>query len=623
MAGMDPRLKKSLALAAVLLAAAAAAVLFLILRREPARDFQRLAVASPPAPDGVFQADPASGTLHVVEQGQPRELKGIPGAEGCRFLLSGRREFVLPSPYAGKTGFYSHVLLEAAPGGAIEFALGVRRRGRTETRQRLRQERFSGALLQELELARGDELVIACQGEGVVYFSPPILYRIKKTQEQKYVFLVGVDTLRADAIGSRVNGLPLTPNIDRFKADAVDFARCYSQSNWTLPAFMSFFTGQYEFHHQMTKSSTLEADKPFLVRGLAEGHVTLNLNGGTYMSKNFGYARHFDYFESAEELFGSTGGRALFAKALDFVDRGRFPAAFLFLHTYQVHAPYAPPAEFLERLNPRPAQRALDSVTFNQRRKKFARIDDALTASYKELYRAEILAFDSYFGGFLAALKERGLYENSLIVLMSDHGEEFFEHGGWAHNHSLYAELVHVPLVIKFPGNRHAGRTVRENVGVIDILPTVLAAVGRPLGDEAVDGVDLSPLLAGGKLARPFLYSSIANGRFLHQIPAKFAIFTDRFKVIYNYEYSPADLRFFAQDGLPPETGQIEIYDLESDPGDRTDLFAARKDVFQQASREIRALRVKIDASLARRRSGRQRQFDQELQKQMKSLGYL
>ncbi len=609
--------------AGILLAGAGIFFVFQALSKGGTPDFQRSVIASPAAPAGLFQSDAASGSVHFTGHGAPRELKGIPAADACYFFLQGRKTFSIRSPYAGRSGFYSHVLLEAGDGGRIEFTIGVKRRGRVVTLQRIREKEFSAPVFQAMTLARGEELEISCQGTGIVYFSKPILYRIKEERKRDFVFLIGVDTLRADAIGSRVNGRPLTPNIERFRRDSVDFARCYSQSNWTLPAFMSFFTGQYEFNHQMHKSSTLELDKPFLVKELAAGHVTINLNGGTYMSKNFGFARHFDYFESSPDLFGSTGGQALFTKALDLIDRGQFPSSFMFLHTYQVHAPYAPPAEFLEQINPRPLHRELDSVTFNQRKRKFMKVDDALTESYKELYRGEILAFDSFFGDFIAALRRRGIYDRSLIVLMSDHGEEFYEHGGWAHNHSMYGELLHVPLLVKFPGGEHQGRTIKETVGVIDILPTVLAAVGRRTQDPAVDGLDLAPLLSGKKLARPFLFSSISNCRFLHQIPPKFAVLSDRHKVIYNYDYSPADLKFFADEGLPPPTGQTEIYDLELDPGDRVDLFATRKDVYLQASQQIKRLRSVIDANLARKRPAQQRRFDKELQKQMKSLGYL
>jgi arylsulfatase A-like enzyme len=609
--------------AGILLFAAVFFFVFQALRKDGEPDFQRSAIASPVSPAGRFLYDAAGGSVHFTGNGEPRELKGIPAADACYFFLQGRKTFSLRSPYSGRSGFYSHVLLEADAGGRIDFAIGVKRQGRVTTLRRIREKEFNAPVFQAMTLARDEELEISCQGKGIVYFSKPVLYRIKEPTKRNYIFLIALDTLRADALAARVNGQPLTPNIDRFRGDSVDFARCYSQCNWTLPAFMSFFTGQYEFNHQMHKSAALGLDKPFLVRDLAADHVTINLNGGTYMSKNFGFARHFDYFESSPELFGSTGGQALFTKALDLIDRGQFPSSFMFLHTYQVHAPYAPPAEFLERINPRPLHRQLNSVTFNQRKRKFKRVDDALIKSYQELYQGEILAFDSFFGDFVGALRRRGIYDRSLIVLMSDHGEEFFEHGGWAHNHSLYAELLHVPLLVKFPGNRHKGRTIQENVGVIDILPTVLATVGRKVQDPAVDGLDLTPLLSGKKLARPFLFSSISNCRFLHQIPPKFAVFTDRYKVIHNYDYSPADLKFFAAEGLPPATGQTEIYDLELDPGDRVDLFARRKDVYQQVSQQIKRLRAVIDANLARKRPAQQRRFDRELQKQMKSLGYL
>ena len=604
---------------------AAAVILFALkaLNKGRANDFFRSSPAGAAAADKHFLVDAAADRIFYLPKGEPQELRGIPTANACVFLLQGRKSFAFRSPYAGLTGFYSHVYLDSLDGGKISFKIGVKRQGRALTFHQVRAAEFNAPVFLSLPLAKDEELEISCQGAGIVYFSKPILYRIREEQKRDYVFLIGVDTLRADPIGSLVNGRPLTPNIDRFKLDGVDFARCYSQSSWTLPSFMSLFTAQYEFHHQMLRGSALGLDKPFLVKELAAKYVTVNLNGGIYMSKNFGFARNFDYFEASPALAGSFGGKVLFNKALDLIDRARFPSSFMFLHTYQIHSPYAPPAKFLAGIDAHPRVSELKSIPFGLQSKRFVPVDDALRKSYKELYLAEVLAFDSFFGDFIAALKRRGIYDRSLIVLMSDHGEEFFEHRGWDHGHTLYNELVHVPLVIKLPAQRHRGLKVSENVGVIDILPTVLATVSSRQPDLAIDGLDLAPLMKGKKLERPYLFSSISNCRFIKEIPPKFVVISDRFKVIYNYDYSAADLKFFAGYTPPPPTGQAEIYDLERDPGEQANLYAARQDVYRRVSRIMKEIRARIDANLAMKKASNRSEFDEELQKQMKSLGYL
>lgn len=618
------KLKKLLKnLAGILIFAAIAFFAFKILNAGKKSDFLRCDLAVDPAAREHFLVDAAADRIFFLQKGDPWELKGIPTANACFFRLQGKKSFALRSPFAGRTGFYSHVYLEAFNGGKISFKIGVKRKGRVLNFRQIREKEFDSPVFLSLPLAKDEQLEISCQGTGIVYFSKPILYRIKEEQKRDYIFLIGVDTFRADQIGLQINGRSLTPNIDRFKRDSVDFAHCFSQSSWTLPAFMSLFTAQYEFNHQMRRGPALDLDKPFLVKELAAKYVTLNLNGGIYMSKNFGFARHFDYFEASPSLAGSYGGRVLFAKALDLIDRAQFPAAFMFLHTYQVHSPYAPPAEFLEQINAHPKNTKLKSIPFGLQNKRFMPVDDALTRSYKELYRGEVLAFDSFFGDFIAALKQRGIYDRALIVLMSDHGEEFFEHRGWDHGHTLYDELLHVPLVIKFPGEKHKGLMVKENVGVIDILPTVLAAAGNKVKPGPVDGLDLAPLMKGEKLARPYLYSSVSNCSFIKSIPPKFAILANRFKAIYNYDYSDADLKFFKDYTLPPSTGQVEIYDLERDPGEQANLFAERKDVYRQVSQLMKKIRALIDANLAMKKGKNRSEFDEDLQKQMKSLGYL
>ncbi len=609
--------------AGILVAGAAIFFAFKTLGRGAASDFFRSSPACDPAAGKHFLVDAAADRIFYLPKGEPRELKGIPTANACFFLLQGRKTFAIRSPYAGRTGFYSHVYLDGLDKGKISFKVGVKRKGRVLTFHQVRSGNFNAPIFLTLSLARGEELEISCQGTGIVYFSKPILYRIREEKKRDYIFLIGVDTLRADPIGSLVNGRPLTPNLDRFKLDSVDFARCYSQSSWTLPSFMSLFTAQYEFHHQMLRGSALGLDKPFLVKELAARYVTLNLNGGIYMSKNFGFARNFDYFEASPALAGSFGGRVLFDKALDLIDRAQFPSSFMFLHTYQIHSPYAPPAKFLERIDAHPRVSELKSIPFGLQNKRFIPVDDALRNSYKELYHGEILAFDSFFGDFIAALKRRGIYDRSLIVLMSDHGEEFFEHRGWDHGHTLYDELIHVPLVVKLPAQAHKGLKVQENVGVIDILPTIMSAVGSRSRSAAIDGLDLAPLLKGEKLERPFLFSSISNCRFIKEIPPKFAMLTDRFKVIYNYPYSAADLNFFAGYTPPPPTGQVETYDLDHDPGEQANLYATRKDVYRRVSRVMKKIKALIDANLALKKGKNRNEFDEDLQKQMKSLGYL
>ncbi len=618
------KLKKYLKYSTILLLTASA-IFFAIktLTKEKQAEFWRSELAADPSASRYFQVNAASDRIFYLTKGEPQELKGIPTANACFFRLDGRKTFTIRSPYDGRTGFYSHVYLDGLDKGKISFKVGVKRKGRVLTFHQVRSGNFNAPIFLSLSLARGEELEISCQGTGIVYFSKPVLYRIREERKRDYIFLIGVDTLRADPIGSLVNGRPLTPNIDRFKLDGVDFAHCYAQSSWTLPSFMSLFTAQYEFHHQMRRNSVLDPGKPFLVKELADRYVTVNLNGGTFMSKNFGFARNFDYFEASPALAGSFGGKVLFDKALELIDRAQFPSSFMFLHTYQVHSPFAPPAKFLAQINPHPLHTFLNSIPFGQQSKRFEPVDDSLRESYKELYGGEILAFDSFFGDFIAALKRRGIYDRSLIVLMSDHGEEFFEHRAWGHGHALYDELIHVPLVVKLPAQKHKGLKVQENVGVIDILPTVLAAAGIRPGSQPLDGLDLAPLMKGEKLERPYLYSSVSTCTYIKNLPPRFAMLADGFKVIYNYDYTPADLTFFEGYTAPPATGQVEIYDLEHDQGELANLYAARKDVYRRASGVMKKIRALIDANLAVKTDKNRIEFDKDLQKQLKSLGYI
>lgn len=290
----------------------------------------------------------------------------------------------------------------------------------------------------------------------------------------------------------------------------------------------------------------------------------------------------------------------------------------MFLHTYQIHQPYAPPIEFLKRINPDSPYRNLKTkrgpYTFQDE------TDAELKQGYMDLYQAEILAFDHYFGQFVKYLKEKGLYQRAMIVFMSDHGEEFYEHHGWEHGHGLYNEQIHVPLLIKYPGNRNAGKTIDADVEVVDILPTILDHYQIPADLENSDGRSLNPLLEG-KEHKKEIFSSFSASRMLEKIPPKFAVISGKYKLIYNYEYSTDSLEYF-ENALPPVTGGIELYDLEKDPLEKNNLAQSHPKVVSRMMPSVIRIKKIIKAAFAEDHREKT-EMDGELKKQLETLGYL
>jgi arylsulfatase A-like enzyme len=194
----------------------------------------------------------------------------------------------------------------------------------------------------------------------------------------------------------------------------------------------------------------------------------------------------FDYFARPPE---PQDAKQVVDAGLAYLGSRRGLPTLLYLHTMDPHWPYAPPPPFDRRYPPAPAPGRAAAGPYDYREPEDL---DRIVAQYD----GEIAYGDAEFGRFLRELQARGLYDRALIVFLSDHGEEFLEHGDWMHGHTLFEELIRVPLVVKYPGNHHAGRRVARQVLLVDVLPTVLRSQGLPLPS--------SPAVAGRPLEEAF-----------------------------------------------------------------------------------------------------------------------
>lgn len=606
----------------------AAAVLGLILGRpgRPKR-FYRLEPTELVRDGGCFEVSQEQGRVYLVENGHKAHLEEVPTTLCGHFRLQGEKRVTISPKLLGKTGFYTYLYLQGQPKGQqIEFVLEVSRQGKIRPIRKFAAARISLPLFQDLDLRQGDRIDMRFTGSGIAYYSQPILYEryaAGRATERTNVIIVAADTLRGDQMGTGRpgQGPGLTPNLERFARDAVCLENAYAQTSWTLPSFMSLFTALNEYNHGVGIKTPLRPDQPSLVENLSGQFVTFGFHGG--MKAVNGFARGFDFYQ---ELLQTTppypqGGKALFDKALETLREGRFPRLFLFLHTYQLHSPYNPPEEFLRRLNPNPRSTNLQSVNSNQPAKTYLPVDAELRKSLKELYQAEVLAFDSYFGDFIARLRELKLYDNSLIIFMSDHGEEFFDHQGWAHSQSLYNELIQVPLLIKFPGGQYRGTRLSRPVGIVDIMPTILSYHGIAYDAGRLDGVDLLPLIRGREAGRRDpVVSSMSSGKYFASFPNRIALVSGRYKLIYNEPFTQQALEVFGQFAPPWQPAMFELYDVQADPRETNNIAARRPEIkarmLPQLLRILQDIRRKAAANIPQR-------LDKEMEKQLKALGYL
>lgn len=313
------------------------------------------------------------------------------------------------------------------------------------------------------------------------------------------LILISIDTLRADHLGCYGYDRPTSPALDRLCEDSVVFSEAIAQAPSTLHSHASMLTSLIPHHHGASWGGRTKLAEECLT--LAEvvqeaGMATGAFTGGGQMDRLFGLDQGFDFYEQpgARHFYGTV------KLAEEWLKQRPDRPFFLFLHTYETHHPYEPQARFLELFEESYDGELPDEITVEMLRRinrKERTLQDGDLEHIVNTYDAEIRSVDEALEHLIAFLRENSLYDNTVIVFTSDHGEEFDEHGrvGW-HSHSLYDELLKVPLIVKFPEQEHAGARVPAQVSSIDVAPTVLAALGLQTPEE-FEGHDLTPLTSG------------------------------------------------------------------------------------------------------------------------------
>lgn len=317
--------------------------------------------------------------------------------------------------------------------------------------------------------------------------------------ERPDIILVSIDTLRADHLSSYGYARETSPFLDRLAAEGTRFSQARSASPWTLPAHTTMLTGQLPATHRVVDDNlSLGTSVPFLPELLqSTGYNTGGFVSTLYVSRKFGFERGFDSFDD----FGITTERANLSgvvvaeNVIDAALRwmGGQPEGepgFLFLHFYDVHYAYDPPKPYDTMFDRAPESGDLSYKNYFYFKRNLPNEEQLAhqIAQYDESIR--------YVDAQLARLDERLRAAGRSVrwVVTSDHGEEFGERGSWGHAHTLYAEQLHVPLIMS-GGGLPAGRSVDGWVGIHDIAPTITAWAGadglRP------DGIDLAPVLNG------------------------------------------------------------------------------------------------------------------------------
>jgi arylsulfatase A-like enzyme len=380
--------------------------------------------------------------------------------------------------------------------------------------------------------------------------------------ERPNVVLYVVDTLRADALGCYGNTAVRTPSFDRVAREGTLFRRAYATSSWTRATIGSLLTGQHPIAHgAVDRGSALRPDLPTLAEEMrAAGYRTAAIIANPNVGKVFGFARGFDDFI---ELFAEVGGRRaiqpaeliadasrVIDTALAWIEQHGSKPFFLFLLAIDPHTPYTPPAPF-DRLYDPDYNGSIDGSLYSLLGLGvYGKLPPEREIRHlRALYDGEVAYNDLHFGRLLDVLDRPALRQHTLTLVTSDHGEEFYEHGGRDHGHTLYEELIRVPLLVRWPG-RVVAQIHDLPVQLIDLYPTVLQLIGRTQASSA--GHDLGGILRGqpAPAVRDALAALDLDGHALD------SVVRDSHKLIRNRR----------------NNDELSYFDLAADPGEQQPL---------------------------------------------------
>ena len=390
------------------------------------------------------------------------------------------------------------------------------------------------------------------------------------TYPQASVVLVSIDTLRADHLALYGYREGRTPNLDALGRDGLVFDDVISHVPLTLPAHASIFTGLLPPRHGVRDNigfSLKPSDKTLAERFKAAGLATGGAISAYVLRAQTGISRGFDVYDDALILDASNeslgalqrdGGVAV-ASLLKFVDAQAGKRFFAFLHLYEPHTPWSPPAAYRDLKNP---------------------------------YDGDVAYADELVGLFLEGLRARGLADRTILVLTSDHGEGLGDHGEREHGLFLYREAVHVPLVLRLPDGAGRGARIRGPVAQVDIAPTILDLAGLPFA--GMDGVSLRGAIAAGQSESRVVYSETLYPRYHFGWSELYAATDSRFRFI--------------------RAPKPELYDISKDPGERQNLAGDRAPAMASMDAWLGRMRTAVTAPEA---------VDAQTREKLAALGYV
>ena len=413
------------------------------------------------------------------------------------------------------------------------------------------------------------------------------------------IVLVVADTLRRDHLSLYGYRRETSPHLDAFAADATVFENAIAQSPSTKPSIASLFTSTYPSQHRIVHNAdSLPASHVTLAEVLRRhGYATGAFLENPVLDERFGFRQGFDTWvlddrRSSDRLTAEPMDQ-LDAAIAEWLRRHQRDRCFLYVHYIDPHNPYTPPEAFQGRYHRGPYDREFglkvgSKVAFRTLPEAIARYDE------------EILYIDARFGALLREIEALGVADDTLVAFLSDHGEGFNEHGLVFHSSSVYAELINIPLVVRYPKALPPGR-VAEFVQHVDLFPTLLDVAGIPRDGLSLEGESLLERLARSRRGEgePLILSEHLREGW--GTPQR-SVIKGRWKLVHHLE-----------------SNAYELFDTRRDPGDTRNLLG-RDDRLAELLRAELAERL---AALGPGVEPERAEIDPALRERLESLGYV
>jgi arylsulfatase A-like enzyme len=452
------------------------------------------------------------------------------------------------------------------------------------------------------------------------------------TQEKDVnIVLITIDTLRADHLSCYGYERETTPHIDKIAAKGFVFKDVIAPSSWTSPSMVSLFTSVYPINHGIIKGFIQEkkivnqevfSDDLITLAEILQsgGYTTFGVASNLHLCEDYGFARGFNYFKCLSFHPAPSVNKTVYSWEKEIREADKF---FLWLHYFDPHHYYSARSPWIE-------QYASESLTHELKLYKkskeelFSLIpmlkeEDEAHSNLVALYDSEVNYVDYHVAEII---QKFGFDEDTLLIITSDHGEEFLEHGLLGHANNLYGETIDIPLIIRLP-RQEIGKTVTQQASLLDIMPTILTLLEIPLSEQMLGESLLTKKGQERKLPDRILFSELQKGN--HNMKA---ILTDEWKYIHNHKGTIEKLYDWAKNILKEdwrhlfnyEDPVVGLYNRKQDPHEKENLIkenpsvsaALKEQLLQWVNTSHSYPATKITVSLYR-----------ELQEKLKALGYI